>query len=359
MSQEFSFNLSFDEFNLRLHGTPHLDGKPAEYAAKASEFFIQQFQGFGGDARVIVDHRERVIEVFWAKGPRWQEPQEKILDLIQRGRLVEAAPMMWTLVRQFPEDVASPFYAGLIFYALQQFDRAAEVLEYLIDVAPNHVYGLTALGIAESERGNPLIAEAWLTEALKLQPTNRFVMRNLGICLTKQRRFEEASRLLLACLQGDPSDVVAMIWLARGFEALGLQCEANEVYLTAILVDESDPVVEFAKQRLAEIAETRRQAIADSCSDVVVYIRDALERVSKMTPEQIQDLAFEIVRLNLSGTNLGDRSTKYRLNGLTGEFTAVQLVSLMYVAFQQLAPGKDVGIDLSKEYAAVLAQPHT
>jgi len=39
---------------------------------------------------------------------------------------------------------------------------------------------------------------------------------------------------------------------------------------------------------------------------------------------------------------------------LTGEFSGLQLLCLQYVAFQQIAPGQDIGFDLSKEYQTAL-----
>jgi hypothetical protein len=46
---------------------------------------------------------------------------------------------------------------------------------------------------------------------------------------------------------------------------------------------------------------------------------------------------------------------RYRLNSLPGEFTALHLFCLMYVGFQLVAPGTDVGFDLAEEYAAARA----
>ena len=40
---------------------------------------------------------------------------------------------------------------------------------------------------------------------------------------------------------------------------------------------------------------------------------------------------------------------------MPGEFSGLQLVSIMYVAFQQIAPGQDAGFDLAREYEMALA----
>ena len=103
MPQEFSFTLSFDDFDVSLLGDADLDRDSDEFAARVSKFFVTQFHGFGGKARVIINDQERVIEVVWTKEPQWQEPKEKMLDLLQRGKLAEALPMIWTLVQHDPQ----------------------------------------------------------------------------------------------------------------------------------------------------------------------------------------------------------------------------------------------------------------
>ncbi len=58
----------------------------------------------------------------------------------------------------------------------------------------------------------------------------------------------------------------------------------------------------------------------------------------------------------MHGFSINDPSKKYLLKSLGGEFTGLQLVSIMYAAYQQFAPGQDVGIDLSEEYAAAVGK---
>ncbi len=41
---------------------------------------------------------------------------------------------------------------------------------------------------------------------------------------------------------------------------------------------------------------------------------------------------------------------KVHPGGLPGEYSALAVVSVMVVAFQQIAPGTDLGIGLAREY---------
>ena len=86
-----------------------------------------------------------------------------------------------------------------------------------------------------------------------------------------------------------------------------------------------------------------------------MYCLGALERFEKMTPEEVQRIGFEIAMLGKSGLDVNNPAPSYRLRTLPGEFSGLHLVSLMYVAFQQIAPGQDVGFDLATEYEMALA----
>lgn len=63
--------------------------------------------------------------------------------------------------------------------------------------------------------------------------------------------------------------------------------------------------------------------------------------------------ALELAKAGEQGLDLKDPTPKYRLKSFHGTFSGMKIVSYMYAAFQQFMPGVDVGIDLSKKYAAV------
>ena len=83
-----------------------------------------------------------------------------------------------------------------------------------------------------------------------------------------------------------------------------------------------------------------------------MYITGALEKFAGMTKSQIQAIGVEIAILGQRGLDINDPDQKYSLKSLPGQFSGLHLVSIMYAAFKQFAPGEDVGIDFSKEYGA-------
>jgi hypothetical protein len=51
------------------------------------------------------------------------------------------------------------------------------------------------------------------------------------------------------------------------------------------------------------------------------------------------------------GLDINDSTQKYSLRSMPGKFSGLHLLCFQFVAFQQIAPGKDMGFDLSAEYS--------
>ena len=85
--------------------------------------------------------------------------------------------------------------------------------------------------------------------------------------------------------------------------------------------------------------------------DVVMYCLAAL-RLFKNDLELCKKVTFEIALMGQGGLAINNPDKKYRLKSLDGEFTAMQLVSYMYVGTSIIMPGQDAGIDLSAEFKA-------
>ena len=349
MSKEFSFKLAFEDFDISLLGDEVKLGSD-EFTSKVSQFFANQFAGFGGRARVIVSDADQEIEVHWTKEANWKDPKDKILDLLNDGKLTTALPMLWTLVQQDPTDADNLYHLGVVYSELRQFDKASATLEQLVEIAPDHVHGLTALGVAEINSGNLLIAEEWLRKATTVDPKNQWALRNLGACLMKQDRYQDASEVLSRCLAETPKDIAAMVGLGEAQEALGDSSTADGLYRMAIQIGGPEHIVDIAKERRTKIAENRMRENSDVRLDVVEYIGMALQKFRTMESKQIQDLGIEIGLLGTKGLSINDPTKTYKVKSLDGEFTGLQLVSIMYAAFQQFAPGQNVGVDFSKEY---------
>jgi tetratricopeptide (TPR) repeat protein len=350
MSQELSFKLAFDDFDRSLLGNPQLDASSEEFRSKVTQFFTQQFQGFGGKARVIVNDQEHLIEVVWTKEKSWRDPKQKALDLLNSRSFDKALPLLSTLYHANPTDEEVLYRLGLCYSELGQYDQAALILEKLVEVDPSHVHGIVGIGVAEIARGNFLIGEEWLRNALAQEPDNRWALRNLAASLMKQGRYEDALPVIAKCISVAPTEIAMMVAYGDCLDELGRGDESLAHYRAAIETGGPEHILDLAKSRLTKKSADGLRGSGEIRTDVLEYMQQALEQFKSMSLSQIQGLALEIAMLGNQGMNIHKSDRMYQLKALPGEYPALQLISMMYAAFQQFAPGTDVGIDLSKEY---------
>jgi Tfp pilus assembly protein PilF len=84
---------------------------------------------------------------------------------------------------------------------------------------------------------------------------------------------------------------------------------------------------------------------------VIFHMLAALQRFSKLAPDQIQKIAFEIAVLGMDGINYIAGEEQYTLKTLPGEqFSGLQLLCLQYAGFQLTHPEIDTQIPLGDAY---------
>jgi hypothetical protein len=158
---------------------------------------------------------------------------------------------------------------------------------------------------------------------------------------------------LRECLTLDPGNVQAKLGLAQTLETHGELSQADGLYQDVLAAAGANPALQsIAKEGRTRISHTNLRKAGQERPDVVMYCLGAIERFDEMKPQEIQALGQEIAVLGMKGLDINDPARKYRLRSLPGEFSGLHLVSLMYAAFQEIAPGTDVGINLSGEYTA-------
>ncbi len=352
MATENFFTLPFESFDLDLIGLSSADVGSADFAERVSRFFADQFSRFGGKARVIVNDSDRVIEVRWTKGEKWSSPTDLVLDSLNRGKIRESIPLIWTLLQQQPDDTDNYYNLGVAYSEVGEYPKAIAMLEELLRRDPKHLHGLIALGVALTRTEKLVFGEESLRKALSFEPNNPWALRNLGGCLLKQERFAEAIDVLRKAIDASPKDVQSMIGLGQALEQVGKSDDADEIYERAIKQGGPQSMLDLAMERRTAIAQNiMRQRGGGFRPDVMMYISGALEKFNAMSASQIQSVGFEIAILGQSGLDINDPSKKYTIKSLPGEFTGLHLCSIMYAAFKEFAPAEDVGIDFSKEYA--------
>jgi hypothetical protein len=142
--------------------------------------------------------------------------------------------------------------------------------------------------------------------------------------------------------------------LAEALSILGRHKEADETYQKTIDMNEFGKLADLAREARRKAAEETFKDRAGGAlrPDAVMYCLSAIEKFEKMSEEEVKRIGFEIAMKGRSGFYTNDPTPKYQLKSLPGDFSGLNLVCYMYVAFQSIAPETDIGFDLSKEYAA-------
>lgn len=355
MSQEYSFSLPYADFDLELIGLTRGDVGGTEFSEKVSDFFASQFAKFGGKARVVLNDTEQTINVRWTKERGFKEPGQRAVELLRSGKIAEAVPLLWTVHHETPKDTDILYNLGVAYSELAQVEKAIEILDRLIDIDPNHVHGLVAIGVAHLKLKDLQAGEVFLRRALILEPNNQWALKNLGACLLKRGKAAEAMPMFQAAITAIPNDAQSILGLGQALEEIGRIDDADEQYAKLIRIGGPDYILDIAKERRTAIAQKTMRDSGGFRPDVMMYITGALDKFSGMTNNQIQAIGVEIAILGQRGLDINNPDQKYFLRTLPGQFSGLQLCSIMYAAFRHFAPKEDIGIDFSKEYNAALA----
>lgn len=352
MNYEFSiapedFDLSLLPPDARTVGTP-------EFRRAVNDYLKREFGGFGGSARIVVG--DEVIGVGWDAEPRRFEPTEIAVAKLKRGQDREGIQLLELVRSKAPDDTAVLYNLGMALSEIGEIDRAVAHLRRLVALEPGQANARVALGVALVRQDRIEEATEELREALEIDPDNKFALRNLGACLLKAGKVFEAEEELRRAVELDPSDQQSCFGLAEAVFGLGRFEEADELYRKVIRVDRSSGIAGLAEEQLSKLAQNtfRSKAPGVERLDAVMYLLSAIERFDAMSPHEIQKIGHEVALLGMKGFDVNDSDQKYRLRSLPGSFSGLHMVCLMFAAFKTIAPGEDIGFDLSKEYALAL-----
>lgn len=295
------------------------------------------------------------IRVVWRPDDASEDPFEYALTLLKRGEFEEAIPLLESLLTANPNDPDLLYNLGMVYSDMGQIEEAIALLSRAVETNPESANSFVALGVAYQRNRQPSEALEALRNAIKLDPANSYAHRNLGGIIASLGGYREAEPHLREAVRLAPNNQQAVYGLAATLHKLGDEGhlkEADDLYQRAIEIDPTSQVAEIARRARSDMAQKsfRETGGETPRMDAVMYCLDALEKFDAMTPEQVQAVTLEIALLGRQGLDTNDSTPKYSLRSLPGNFTGLQLVSMMYVGFEQINPGHGVGFDLSREY---------
>jgi len=170
------------------------------------------------------------------------KPQRKAASI----EIHEAVGFTITEEVQVPESIRVQYHEALQYLANENLERGIEALKQVADAAPTVTAPKIDLGVAHHRLGDLEMAEAYLLQALELNPSHPVALNELGIVYRKTGRFREAKQQYEAAIAVYPGYHHARRNLAVLCDLyLGdLSCALNqyEAYMATV---PADPEVEM------------------------------------------------------------------------------------------------------------------
>lgn len=321
------------------------------FREEVSKLFQRDFAQFGGWAKIAVDAES--ARVTWRADPNAPSPIEIVAEKLERGEHQDAIRLLeWLRLRQ-PDNVEVLTNLGMALSDVGQLDRAELHLRHAVVVAPDHASALVALGVAMARQQRHQEAIGVLRRAIAREPGNSWAHRNLGGCLLVQGQHAEAEQCFRRAAELNPQDQQAVFGLAQALQAAGSFREADTTYAKAIDINSTTTVAENARIERRKLAQMSfRQITPGVRPEAVMYCLDALRKFGRMQPGEVQKIGFEIAVLGRQGLDPHNPAQQYQLRHLPGQFSGLQLLCIMHVAFKMIAPQHNLGFDLTKEFEA-------
>lgn len=283
------------------------------------------------------------------------EPKQYILGLLEHGFLEDALPALEVMAEMI-DDPEILYNYGVCLSEMGRVKESVAPLRACIEAEPDYSHAHAALGFSYIKLGELDKAETTLRNAADKIPDNLWINRNLAGLLSKRGKHEDAKLFFERALAADPKDVTTLYGLALNLEELGPQSHEQAIgnYQRIIELEPNSPIAAEAKKALSRLAQANMKRNADGGlrMDAVMYMNGAFETFEKMDKQQLSTTVFEIAKLGESGLSINDPDKRYSLKSLAGDFSGLQLLSMMHVGLKQIDPSLDSQSGLDAEYEA-------
>lgn len=301
--------------------------------------------------------------------PRTPDPLDTIIPLLNSGAFSTAIPQLEALSRQTPPRAAVFYNLGLALQVTQQLPEAVIALRRAVELDPEFHYAWVALGNTYAKRGQFLEARQALESALELKPDDGQTQQNLAAALSALGEHKKAAGYARYAFDNqDPNpttlfalgEVLANYALdpSAGDAASDLRSEAVRALEAFLELYPNHPSTELVHNRISNLAEANFRARVDGefRLDVFHYMAFALQLFERIGPEARNEMLGTILKITADGVDINNPAIRIPIKGLERDYSGLALVSFLYVGMQQLTPELDLGIDLSREYAAALRE---
>ena len=158
-----------------------------------------------------------------------------------------------------------------------------------------------------------------------------------------------------------PNEPGSQLGLAECLDHLGgdYRKEADRLYAQIAQRYGDHAVAEMAKKARNRIANEQSRPEREIRMDAVFYMRSAIDDFCGKSKEEIREIVAEIALLRQRGLQDGNAYVRYALKSLPGDFSGLQLLSILHAGIRTIDPDAEIGTGLDREYeiaAAALAR---
>jgi tetratricopeptide (TPR) repeat protein len=351
----YSLVLELNEYNLSLF--PDAIGKEkSDFYDAVKDRVRIAFDHLNGVLKQITVGESR-LEIVWQSGSDEVTHVQEIADVLTKGNYTDGILLLELFLSDDPDDEALLYNLGMAYSDQGNLERAIALLTRLVEIAPKHVNGRVALGVALLRNKKDDEGIKQLEIAVEEDPENLWAQRNLGASLMRMNRYSDAEKHLRHATEIAPDDQASWYGYAQALEAQEKLENADSAYLKTIDLDEFSNIAELAKKGRSNLAQKSFRSVTPKIErmDAVMYCLGALEKFTDMSHADVQKIGLEIAILGTKGIDVNNPSKQYTLRSLPGTFSGLHLLCLQYVAFKQIMPEQDIGFDLAAEYRMALS----
>lgn len=279
------------------------------------------------------------------------------LDALQRGVYSKGKAIFEALIEEYPTNAIVLYNLGMVYSDEGNLSKAIELLSDLTKIKPDYAHGWVALAVAQMRNNQIIEADQSAQTAVKLAPNDQFALRTAGYIASKLNE-PDAAALLENAVRAAPKDPIALLALAENllntYNDEAIKKRVSALLTQVIDVAPGSKAAERAEEILRDIAYQNFRQTDVLNQNAIDYCLKALEKFKGMSHQEIAGIALETAALGQSGLDVNNPNKTYQLRSIPGNYTGLNVVCIMYVALEQVAPGQDVGFDIKAEYEEAL-----
>lgn len=174
--------------------------------------------------------------------------------LDERGEYTQAQNFLVEMMKKYPDNAQLRFYYGSLFDRIGNKQEVVTQMKYVLQIDPNHVQALNYLAYTLTELNQEMAeAETHALRAVKLEPSDPYILDTLGWIYFKQNRNKEAIKILEAAFRKKPTVSIIAEHLGDAYLKEAMPEKARFMYQRAIELESDEQKVTEIQTKLTSL----------------------------------------------------------------------------------------------------------